>query len=72
MISLGGVFYTYECALSEKLFFSSLVERMAVLLSSAMCVQSFVQEVLKPLICIALELSKLQQLTGRDRPTVIT
>lgn len=30
------------------------------------------QEVLRPLISIALELSKLKELTGRDAPTVIT
>ncbi|KAL4236477.1 Phosphoglucomutase-1 [Mactra antiquata] len=30
------------------------------------------QDVLKPLINIALEISKLQELTGRDKPTVIT
>ncbi|MEL6250333.1 MAG: alpha-D-glucose phosphate-specific phosphoglucomutase, partial [Cyanobacteria bacterium J06627_15] len=30
------------------------------------------QEALKPLIVIADEVSKLQALTGRDKPTVIT
>lgn len=29
-------------------------------------------EALKPLIKIALEISKIPELTGRDRPTVIT
>ncbi|XP_076441132.1 phosphoglucomutase-1-like [Babylonia areolata] len=30
------------------------------------------QEVLQPLITIALQISKLKELTGRDKPTVIT
>lgn len=33
---------------------------------------SSAQDILKPLVEIALEISKLQQLTGRERPTVIT
>ena len=32
----------------------------------------FAQEVLSPIIAIALEKSKLQEFTGRDKPTVIT
>lgn len=32
----------------------------------------FLQDLLKPLIDVALELSKLKEFTGRDRPTVIT
>ena len=30
------------------------------------------QEALKPIIDLALEISKLQEFTGRDKPTVIT
>ena len=32
----------------------------------------FLQDVLKPLLDIALDISQLQKLTGRDAPTVIT
>ena len=32
----------------------------------------FLQNVLKPLLDIALDISQLQKLTGRDAPTVIT
>lgn len=32
----------------------------------------FLQEVLKPLVTIALRTSKLKELTGREEPTVIT
>jgi phosphoglucomutase len=30
------------------------------------------QDALKPLIDVALQISKLQEFTGRDKPTVIT
>ena len=32
----------------------------------------FLQDMLKPLVNIALEISGLQKLTGREKPTVIT
>ena len=40
--------------------------------SSSTVITKDAQEVLKPLVMLALELSQLKQFTGREEPTVIT
>ena len=53
-------------------FLIVLVKYLLFVLFIFCCFLYFLQNVLKPLLDIALDISQLQKLTGRDAPTVIT